>query len=193
MKKSLIKLSAASVLLAAFSAPALAAPKTYVIDPTHTFPTFSYNHLGLAVQQSRFNSTSGTVVFDAEAKTGSVNIEIDMASVSTGSEQFDEHIRGADFFDVAKFPKATFKSTKVKFEGDKPVAVDGELTIKGVTKPVTLEVVSFANKEHPMKRKDTIGANAHTSIKRSEFNAGKYAPMVGDDVLIQISLEASVE
>ncbi|MDO4682665.1 MAG: YceI family protein [Lautropia sp.] len=191
--KNLLKLSAASILLAAFSVPALAAPKTYVIDPTHTFPQFSYNHMGLSVQQSRFNNTSGKVVFDPAAKKGSVDIEIDMASVSTGSEKFDEHIKSADFFDVAKFPKATFKSTNVKFDGDKPVLVEGDLTIKGVTKPVTLEIVSFAQKEHPMKRKDTIGANAHVSIKRSEFNAGKFAPVVGDDVLIQISLEASVE
>lgn len=190
--KKLIKLSAASLLLSAFAVPALAAPKTYVIDPTHTYPKFSYNHLGLSVQQSRFNNTSGTVVFDAEAKTGAVDIEIDMASVDTGSDKFNDHIKGADFFDVAKFPKATFKSTRVKFDGDKPVAVDGDLTIKGVTKPVTLEVVSFAHKEHPMKRKDTIGANAHVSIKRSEFNAGKFVPVIGDDVLIQISLEASV-
>lgn len=191
--KNLIKLSAASVLLAAFSVPALAAPKTYVIDPTHTFPQFSYNHMGLSVQQSRFNNTSGKVVFDPAAKKGSVDIEIDMASVSTGSEEFDKHIKSADFFDVAKFPKATFKSTNVKFDGDKPVSVEGDLTIKDVTKPVTLEIVSFSQKEHPMKRKDTIGANAHVSIKRSEFNAGKFAPVVGDDVLIQISLEASVE
>ncbi|MDO4904507.1 MAG: YceI family protein [Lautropia sp.] len=190
---TLIKLSAASVLLAAFAAPALAAPKTYVIDPTHTFPSFSYNHMGLSVQQSRFNATSGKVVFDPQAKTGSVEIEIDMASVDTGSDAFNDHIRGADFFDVAKFPKATFKSTAVKFDGDTPVAVDGDLTIKGVTKPVTLEIAAFTQKEHPMKRKDSIGANAHTKIKRSEFNAGKYAPAVSDEVLIQIALEASVE
>lgn len=188
--KKLIKLSAAAALMTAFAAPVLAAPQSYEIDPTHTFPSFSYNHMGLSTQQSKFKTTTGTVVLDKAKKVGSVDIEIDMKSVSTGAEAFDEHIQAADFLDTAKFPKATFKSTKVNFNGDVPASVEGNLTIKGVTKPVTLEVISFSNKEHPMKRKDAIGANARTTIKRSEFNAGKYVPMVGDDVQILITLEA---
>ncbi|MDO4232253.1 MAG: YceI family protein [Lautropia sp.] len=188
--KKLIKLSAAAALMTAFAAPVLAAPQSYEIDPTHTFPSFSYNHMGLSTQQSKFNTTTGTVVLDKAKKTGSVDLEIDMKSVSTGTAAFDEHIQAADFLDTAKFPKATFKSTKVNFNGDAPASVEGNLTIKGVTKPVTLEVTYFTNKEHPMKRKDAIGANARTTIKRSEFNAGKYVPMVGDDVQILITLEA---
>lgn len=188
--KKFVKLSAAAALMTAFAAPVLAAPQSYEIDPTHTFPSFSYNHMGLSTQQSKFNTTTGTVVLDKAKKTGSVDLEIDMKSVSTGTAAFDEHIQAADFLDTAKFPKATFKSTKVNFKGDAPASVEGNLTIKGVTKPVTLEVTYFTNKEHPMKRKDAIGANARTSIKRSEFNAGKYVPMVGDDVEILITLEA---
>ncbi len=115
---------------------------------------------------------------------------IDTKSVNTGSATFNEHIQGEDFLDTAKYPTATFKSTKVVFEGDKPAKVEGNLTLKGVTKPVTLTVTSFQAMPHPMLKKDAIGANAWTVVKRSEFNAGKYAPNVGDEVRIDIAIEA---
>ena len=102
----------------------------------------------------------------------------------------DGHLQGEDFFDTAKFPTATFKSTKVVFDSDKPKSVEGHLTIKGVTRPVTLTVSSFQAMPHPMMKKPAIGANAFTTIKRSEFNAGKYVPYVGDEVRIDIALEA---
>lgn len=183
-------LAAAAILSIAAAAPALAAPETYVVDGSHTFPRFSYSHLGFSTQLSRFNKTTGKVVFDKAAKTGSVDIEIDAKSVDTGSTLFNEYIQGEDFLDTAKFPTATFKSTKVLFKGDKPAKIQGELTIKGVTKPVVLTVTSFQAMPHPMQKKDAIGANATTTIKRSEFNAGKYAPHVGDEVRIDIAIEA---
>ena len=183
-------LAVAAILSIAAAAPALAAPETYVVDGSHTFPRFSYSHLGFSTQLSRFNKTTGKVVFDKAAKTGSVDIEIDAKSVDTGSTLFNEHIQGEDFLDTAKFPTATFKSTKVLFKGDKPAKIQGELTIKGVTKPVVLTVTSFQAMPHPMQKKDAIGANATTTIKRSEFNAGKYAPHVGDEVRIDIAIEA---
>jgi polyisoprenoid-binding protein YceI len=167
-----------------------AAPVTYGVDGTHTYPRFSYSHLGYSTQLSTFSKTSGKVVFDAEAKKGSVDIVIDMKSVNTGFADFNEHIQGEDFLDTTKFPQATFKSTKVVFEGDKPQLVEGLLTIKGVSKPVTLTVTSFQAMPHPMLKKPAIGANAFTVIKRSEFNAGKYAPYVGDEVRIDIAIEA---
>ena len=169
---------------------AMAAPKTFEIDGSHTFPRFSYSHFGYSTQVSRFDSTTGTVVFDADAKTGSVDISIDMKSVNTGFADFNGHIQGEDFLDTAKFPKATFKSTKVNFQDGKPASIEGQLTIKGITKAVTLTVTSFQAMPHPMLKKDAIGANAFTMIKRSEFNAGKYVPYVGDDVRIDIALEA---
>ena len=183
-------LAVAAILSIAAAAPALAAPETYVVDGSHTFPRFSYSHLGFSTQLSRFNKTTGKVVFDKAAKTGSVDIEIDAKSVDTGSTLFNEHIQGEDFLDTGKFPTATFKSTKVLFKGDKPAKIQGELTIKGVTKPVVLTVTSFQAMPHPMQKKDAIGANATTTIKRSEFNAGKYAPHVGDEVRIDIAIEA---
>ena len=184
------KLSAALLVSFAAASPALAAPEVYNVEGTHTFPRFSYSHFGLSTQLSKFDKTTGTVTLDKEAKTGAVEVTIDMKSVSTGYAAFDEHIQGEDFLDTAKYPTATFKSTKVSFDGDKPATIDGELTIKGVTKPVTLKVNHFATMPHPMLKKDAIGANASTVIKRSEFNAGKYAPNVGDEVTITVSLEA---
>jgi polyisoprenoid-binding protein YceI len=188
MKKMTQCLSA--LLLTMTASAALAAPETYVLDGSHTYPRFSYSHLGFSTQLSRFNTTTGKVIFDKAAKSGSVDIEIDAKSVDTGSTLFNQHIQGEDFLDTAKYPKAIFKSTNVVFEGEKPVKVEGNLTIKGVTKPVTLIVTSFQAMPHPMQKKDAIGANAHTTIKRSEFNAGKYAPNVGDEVRIDIAIEA---
>ena len=189
----LSKIAAVLALAAAAVAPAVAAPETYVADSTHTFSRFSYSHFGYSTQVSRFNKNSGKVVFDKAAKTGSVDIVIDTKSVDTGYDTFNEHIQGEDFLDTAKFPTATFKSTKVIFAGDKPAKVEGNLTIKGVTKPVTLTVTSFQAMPHPMLKKDAIGANATVTIKRSEFNAGKYAPHVGDDVTIDVAIEAIKE
>lgn len=188
--KTSLKTLAGIALAATLSSAAFAAPESYVIDTTHTFPRFSYSHFGLSKQLSRFNKTTGTVVLDKAAKTGAVDVTIDMKSVDTGFSVFDGHIQGADFLDTAAHPTATFKSTAVRFDGDKPVAVDGNLTIKGVTRPVTLQVTSFINTAHPMLNKDAIGANATAVIKRSEFNAGKYAPNVGDEVTLDIALEA---
>lgn len=186
----LTQLSATLILAGVVALPALAAPETFTIDSTHTFPRFAYDHQGLSTQLSRFNKTTGTVVLDQEAKTGSVDVVIDATSVDTGFATFNEHIQAEDFFDTAKYPTATFKSTKVVFEGDKPVAVEGSLTIKGITKPVTLKVTHFVAKPHPMLKKDAIGADASAVIKRSDFNMSKHVPYVGDEVTITISLEA---
>jgi polyisoprenoid-binding protein YceI len=188
-----IKLSLAVAFAAATAAPAFAAPETFVIDGSHTLPRFSYSHLGYSTQLSRFNKTTGKIVYDKVAKTGSVDIVIDTKSVDTGSTVFNEHIQGEDFFDTAKYPTATFKSTKVNFDGDKPSTVEGNLTIKGVTKPVVLKITSFQAMPHPMLKKDAIGANATVTVKRSDFNAGKYAPYVSDDVTIDIPVEAIKE
>ncbi|MFO1265411.1 MAG: YceI family protein [Steroidobacteraceae bacterium] len=182
--------TALTLVLAALAAPAWSAPATYTLDGNHSFERFSYNHMGMSTQLSRFDKTTGTVVYDAAARTASVDVTIDTKSVSTGSELFNGHIQGADFLDTANFPTATFKSTAAKFEGDRPVAIEGNLTIKGVTKPVTLTVTAFRAGEHPMMKKPQIGADATVQVKRSDFNMGKYVPMVGDEVTISIAIEA---
>lgn len=180
----------AMMIAATLSSVAYAAPETYVIEQNHTLPRFEYNHMGYSIQLSRFDSTSGKITIDRAAKTGSVDVTIDAKSVNTGSTLFNGHIQGEDFFDTAKYPTITFKSNKVKFDGDKVVSVDGDLTIKGVTKPVTLTVNSFLCMPHPMMKKDACGATATTKVKRSDFNMGKYAPLVGDEVTLTIPVES---
>ena len=184
--KKLITLAIAATL----STAAFAAPETYTIEGTHTFPRFEYSHFGYSLQQSRFDKTTGSITLDKAARTGSVDVTIDTTSVNTGYPLFNQHIQGEDFFDTAKYPTITYKSTKVNFDGDKPTTIEGNLTVKGITKPVTLTVTSFHCMPHPMLKKDACGANATTTIKRSEFNAGKYAPYVGDDVKLTIAVEA---
>lgn len=191
--KKLTSLTLIAAALATLSGVAVAAPATFVLDGSHSFPRFSYSHFGYSTQLSRFNKTTGKIVLDKEAKTGSVDVTIDTKSVDTGSDVFNGHIQGEDFFNTEKYPTATFKSTKVNFDGDKPSTVEGNLTIKGVTKPVTLTVSSFQLMPHPMMKKDAIGANASVKVKRSDFNMGKYAPYVGDDVTIDIAVEAIKE
>jgi len=177
-------------LASAISTTAIAAPETYIIDGTHTYPRFSYSHFGFSTQLSRFDKTTGNIVLDREAKVGSVSVIIDTTSVDTGYSLFNEHIQGADFLDTAKYPTANFTSNKINFEGDKMVSVDGTLTLKGISKPVTLTVTSFQCMLHPMLNKDACGANATAVVKRTDFNMGKYAPNVGDDVTLTISVEA---
>ena len=183
------KLVAAAVV-SAFAGSAFAAPETFVIDPAHTAPRFEYNHFGYSTQVQRFNKTEGKIVFDRAAKTGSVEVTIDAKSLNTGDDELNGHLNGPDFFDTAKYPTITFKSTKVVFNSDKPSKVEGELTVKGVTKPVVLDVTSFHAMPHPMVKRDAIGANASVKVKRSEFNMGKYVPFVSDDVTLSIAVEA---
>jgi polyisoprenoid-binding protein YceI len=186
-----MKKLAIAFAFASFTGIACAAPTTYIIDTTHTQPRFEYSHFGYSNQVHSFDKTSGSIVYDPVAKTGSVDVVIDTKSVNTGYALLNQHIQDEDFFDTAKYPTITFKSTAVHFDGDKPVAIDGKLTIKGITKPVTLTLTSFQAMPNPMNKKDALGANAVTKIKRSEFNLGKYAPAVSDDVVLSIPVEAA--
>lgn len=173
--------------------PAFAAPETYVIEGSHSYPSFSYTHLGFSTQQSKFDKTTGKITLDRAAKTGALEVSIDATSVNTGFDVFNGHLKGDGYFDVEKFPTITFKSGNFKFDGDKIAAISGELTIKGITKPVTLAVTSFNCAPHPFTKKEVCGANANTKIKRSDFNAGKNAPAVSDEVTLNIVVEAIKE
>jgi len=176
--------------LAAFAAAAQAAPVTYVIDNSHTYPHFTYNHLGFSNQTHTFDKTRGKVVLDRAAKTGSVDVTIEATSVNTGNAVFNEHIQAADYFDTANHPTITFKSDRMAFRDDQPASLVGDLTIKGVTKPVTLTLTHFQCNIHPMLKVEACGANATTQIKRSEFNMGKNVPYVSDDVTLTLAIEA---
>jgi polyisoprenoid-binding protein YceI len=184
------KLLTTAMLAATCATTAWSAPQSYAIDSEHTFARFSYSHHGLSTQVLRFDHTQGTVVLDAAAQSASVDVSIDTQSVSTGSDAFDKHIQAPTFLDTAQFPSATFKSTRVVFKGERPSQIEGNLTIKGVTKPVTFTINNFAAKNHPLQKKPAIGADAVATIKRSDFNAGAFAPAVSDEVTLSISLEA---
>lgn len=176
-------------LAAALPLHALAADN-YTIDSPHTYPHFSISHLGFSTMQGRFDKTSGKVTLDRSAKTGSVEIAIESASISTGFAKRDEHLRGPDFFISEEFPSINFKSTAIRFNGDTPASVDGNLTLLGVSKPVTLKIDSFNCGTNPMSKKDTCGAAASAQIKRSDFGMRYGLPGVGDDVKLVFEIEA---
>jgi polyisoprenoid-binding protein YceI len=176
--------------LAMLSGLSVAAPSTYTIENGHTYPRFEYNHLGFSNQVGRFDKTSGQITLDVEAKTGSVDVTIETKSLDMGSALFNEHLSKEEFFHTAKYPTITFKSTKLAFEGEKLASVEGNLTIKGITKPVTLKLVSVYCGLHPIAKKEACGANATAQIKRSEFNMSKYVPFVSDEVTLTIPVEA---
>jgi polyisoprenoid-binding protein YceI len=169
--------------------PAVAAD-VYTLDPNHTFPSFEVNHAGFSTMRGRFNKTQGKVTLDMPAKSGSIEVSIDTASVDTGHAKRDADLRGEDFFNVAKYPAMTYKSTALKFDGDKVVSVTGELTLLGVTKPVTLTVANFRCGPNPFTKKPMCGADSTASIKRSEFGMKGGLPGVGDDIKIAIEVEA---
>lgn len=183
----------ALLALAALSAQAIAEAETYVIDGKHTYPRFEYSHFGFSNQIQRFDRTSGKIVIDRAARTGSVEVTIDVNSVDSGNAEFTEHLLGEDFFDAKRFPTILFKSRTMRFDGDRVAAVDGNLTVKGITKPVSLTVTSFKCMPHPLVKKEACGANATAKIYRTDFNLGKYAPAVSDEVTLSIAVEAIKE
>ena len=187
-----IQLVAAAMAMAA--GVATAAPVTYKVDPTHTYPSFAADHMGgLSIWRGKFNSSSGTIVYDKAGKAGTVDITIDMASIDYGNEKLNEHAKGADVFDVAKYPTATFKGKLGGFKGEAPTQVVGELTLHGVTKPVTLAINSFMCKPPmpPMNKTEHCGADAGATINRADFGVD-YGAKFGFkmDVALQIQVEA---
>ncbi len=183
-------LSIAGVALYCFSVPAMATPQDFVIDPAHTFATFEVRHLGIATQRGRFNRTTGTVTFDFAEQTGNVVIIIDARSVDSGNETLEKFLRGEDFFHVEKFPEITFRSTSISFDDDKPERVEGELTLLGVTRPVSLAITGYACTRLPFLVRVTCGIDATTTIRRSEFGMRSVLTFVSDEVKLLIQAEA---
>jgi len=183
-----------STVVAAAVACAVALPgqaaDSYTVDSGHTYPSFEIGHLGFSTQRGRFNKSSGKITLDRAAKTGSVEITIDVASIDTGNAKLQDHLKSEDFFAAAQFPTITFKSTALKFDGDKLTAADGDLTIHGVTKPVSLAVSAFKCGAHPFTKKELCGADASVTIKRSDFGIKYALPAVADDVKLLLNVEA---
>lgn len=160
----------------AVAGTATAATVRYDIDPGHTFPSFEADHMaGLSVWRGKFNRSSGGITLDRAAGSGTVEVAIDTASIDFGHDALNEHARGADLFDTAKYPQATYTGQLVDFVDGKPTRVTGELTLHGVTRPVELEIRSFKCMPHPMLKRELCGADALATIQRDEFgmSAGK--------------------
>ncbi len=181
-----------SLMLVGSMGAAQAATKAYSIDPTHTQVHASYLHAGFSNIAIRFNTVEGEFQFDAaKPENSSLNVKVPLSSLDTGVEKFDVHLASPDFFDTAKFPEATFKSTKVTAAGKGKLKLLGDLTIHGVTKAVTFDVTINSIAPHPMRKSPSAGFDAVAKIKRSEFGLGKYVPMVSDDVALRITMEAT--
>ena len=188
-----IRLLSAAALLAFAVAPAFAAPVTYKLDPSHTNVIAQWNHFGFSNPFANFGNVEGTLVYDAaNIGNSSVQVTLPLSGLEAFTPKFNEHLRSADFFDAAKFPSATFKSTKVEAAGTNKLTVTGDLTIKGTTKPVTLDVTINGAGEHPMAKVPSVGFDATTTLKRSDFGVGAYAPAVSDEVKVRITTEASI-
>jgi polyisoprenoid-binding protein YceI len=188
MNKTLLSLA----LAALGAGQAGAAPVTYNIDPMHTFPSFEADHMGVSVWRGKFNKTSGTVVFDKAAGAGSLDITVDTASIDFGLDIMNSKAREAELFDTAKYPQATYKGRLDGFANGAPTRAVGELTLHGVTRPVTLQINSFKCIPHPMfKGRELCGADVLTTIQRDQFgiDAGK-AYGFKMDVTLRIQVEA---
>jgi polyisoprenoid-binding protein YceI len=167
--KTRLAIAALVAWSSAFAAnTAAAASETYEIDPLHTYPSFEFSHMGLSTWRGKFDKTSGTVVFDRQAKTGTVDVVVETASIDFGLDEMDAKAKSDDFFDVAKFPTMTYSGT-LQFVGDEPKYVDGKVTIHGVTKPLKLTINSWKCMVHPFYKKDVCGADA-----QGELNWGDY-------------------
>jgi polyisoprenoid-binding protein YceI len=186
----------------------LAAPQTYVIDPVHSMPNFSVNHLGMTTIYGRFDRMNGKITLDTAAKTGALEIKIDAASATTedskheagsaaakmhGPRARDEHLRSADFFNSAEYPDMVYRSTKFNFNGDAVESIEGTLTLLGVTKPVKLNVTSFKCGPHPFNKKPMCGADAVGTLKRTDFGMKYGVPAISDEIKLMIGVEAYLE
>lgn len=178
-------------LLVLGAAAANAGPTTYTLDPDHTHPSFEVDHFGgLSTWRGTFKKTSGKVQYDAAAKSGAVDVLIDTASIDFAHDKLNEHVASAEMLDVAKFPTAQYKGKFAEFSGDAPKTITGDLTLHGITKPVTLNINSFKCFEHPMIKKQVCGADATGTFNRADFGVN-YGQQYGfkQDVLLRIQVE----
>lgn len=174
-----------------------AAQETYVIDPVHSQPVFETRHIGFSFQYGSFGKLVGKVTLDRAARKGSVEVTIDATSVRSHDARLDAALKGEKFFNVEKFPTLTFKSTSMTFDGDRVTGVNGDLTMVGVTRPVSLKVVNFACGENPFNKRAMCGADATATIKRSEWGLatglGGAVANPADEVTLRLPIEAYLE
>ena len=178
------------LILLLVAGAAMAAPVTYQVDPAHTYPSFEADHFnGLSIWRGKMTKTSGTIVLDSAAKTGTVDITVDASSIDFGHAKLNEHAKSPEMFDIAKYPTITYKGTIVKFNGDAPAEVSGQLTMHGVTKPLTLTLNQFKCMQNPMIKKEVCGADASATLDRSQFGidyGAKFGFKMAVKLLIQV-------
>jgi len=183
------------ILVAAIAFPAVAAEESFVVEPVHSQPTFETRHIGMSPQRGNFGKVSGKVTLDRAEKKGTVDITIDATSIRTFDTRLDAIVKGERFFNVEKFPTLTFKSDKMTFDGDRPVGVEGDLMMIGVTKPVSFKVVNVECGENPFNKKPTCGAEATATIKRSDWGMtnGLNVNNPSDEIKLMIPVEGYKE
>ena len=187
-----LKTLSLGLAVAVASTLTLAAPVDYKIDPTHTATVFSWNHFGFSTPSANFSDIQGVIKVDnAKPANSSVEVTIPVSSVNTNVTALDKEFQEEGWFNAAKYPNITFKSTKVETKDKKHFKITGNLTVKGITKPVVLDAVLNKQGEHPMAKVPAIGFNATTSFNRSEFGIGNYVPNVGDKITVNITTEAT--
>ena len=181
----------AAALLAGAALPATAAQESFTVDPMHTYPSLEFSHMGMSVWRGKFNKSSGRIVLDRAAKTGTVDVTIDVGSINFGLAAMDEKARSDDFFNVEKYPTATYKGT-IRFAGDKPQSVEGTITLMGVTKPVNLTINIFNCMPHPMLKREFCGADAEAEMNWGEYGMkmSQYGKGDAGKVLLRIQVEA---
>ena len=180
---------ALTAVLASLAGSALAAPVTYEIDPAHTYPSFEADHMGgLSIWRGKFEKTSGTIVLDREQGTGTVEVTVDPSLIDFGHQKLNEHVKSGEMLDVAKYPTATFKGTLANFKNGAPTEVQGELTLHGVTKPVTLTIKQFLCKPNPMTKKEVCGADASGTFNRSDFGVS-YGDKYGFNMQVKLAIQ----
>lgn len=179
------------LIIAAIAAASTSAfAQTYNIDPGHTYPNFEADHMGISTFRGKFTKTSGKVSLDRIAKNGTVDIVIDASSIDFGHAKLNDHVKNKDMLNVEVFPTITYKGKSIKFNGDTPVAIEGDLTMMGVTKPVMLTVSKFKCIEHPMLKREVCGADASGEFKRSDFGLNYGLPRFSPEVKLAIQVEA---
>ena len=179
-----------AALLMCVSVTAAAAPETFTLDPEHTFPSFEIGHQGISVMRGKFNRSKGRAMFDAEKQQGAIDVRVDATSGDTGHDGLNKKLLGGNFFRTSQFPEIIFQSNQVEFKDGKPVAAVGNLTLLGVTKPVTLEIRGYACTLQFLTRRPMCGADVHTVIKRTDFGMNYGAPtLIGDEVKLAIEVE----
>lgn len=186
-------LTAACAALTACAIPAFAQLETYTVDPRHTFPSYEVSHFGYSMQRGRFNRTSGKITLDVAARKCEADIAIEAASVSSGVDKLDEHLRAEDFFNAARHPLITFRTNSCVFEGDRVKSAVGQLSMNGVTRTVTLVANVFQCAPNPMIKVKQCGADLETTVKRSDFGMTYGLPALGDEVKLRINVEATKE